>query len=45
MILVTGGTGFIGANFVIDWPIPLGKQTLLNAKDTAGLAWDTAPKF
>ena len=29
----------------IDWPIPLGKQALLNAKDTAGLSWDQAPKF
>ena len=29
----------------IDWPIPLGKQTLLNAKDAAGLSWDQAPKL
>jgi dTDP-4-dehydrorhamnose 3,5-epimerase len=29
----------------IEWPIPLGKQTLLNAKDAAGLTWDQAPKF
>ena len=29
----------------IDWPIPLGKQALLNAKDVAGLEWDQAPKF
>jgi dTDP-4-dehydrorhamnose 3,5-epimerase len=29
----------------IEWPIPLGKQALLNAKDAAGLAWDQAPKF
>ena len=29
----------------INWPIPLGKQALLNAKDAAGLAWDQAPKF
>ena len=29
----------------IDWPIPLGKQALLNAKDAASLAWDRAPKF
>lgn len=29
----------------IDWPIPLGKQASLNAKDAAGLAWDAAPKF
>ena len=29
----------------IDWPIPLGSQALLNAKDAAGLAWAQAPKF
>jgi dTDP-4-dehydrorhamnose 3,5-epimerase len=29
----------------IDWPIPLGKQALLNAKDAAGLSWAQAPKF
>jgi len=29
----------------IDWPIPLGKQALLNAKDAAGLAWNQVPKF
>jgi dTDP-4-dehydrorhamnose 3,5-epimerase len=29
----------------IAWPIPLGKQALLNTKDAAGLAWDQAPKF
>ena len=29
----------------IDWPIPLGKQALLNAKDAAGLEWDQAPKL
>ena len=29
----------------IDWPIPLGKQALLNAKDAAGLAWGAAPKL
>jgi dTDP-4-dehydrorhamnose 3,5-epimerase len=29
----------------INWPIPLGKQALLNAKDAAGLAWALAPKF
>jgi dTDP-4-dehydrorhamnose 3,5-epimerase len=29
----------------IAWPIPLGKQALLNAKDAAGLAWERAPKF
>ncbi len=29
----------------IQWPIPLGQHALLNAKDTAGLAWDAAPKF
>jgi dTDP-4-dehydrorhamnose 3,5-epimerase len=29
----------------IEWPIPPGKQALLNAKDAAGLSWDQAPKF
>jgi dTDP-4-dehydrorhamnose 3,5-epimerase len=29
----------------IEWPIPSGKQALLSVKDTAGLAWDAAPKF
>ena len=29
----------------IDWPIPLGKQVLLNAKDASGLTWDLAPKL
>ena len=29
----------------IGWPIPLGKQALLNAKDAAGLAWGRAPTF
>jgi dTDP-4-dehydrorhamnose 3,5-epimerase len=29
----------------IEWPIPLGKQALLNAKDAAGLVWGAAPKF
>ena len=29
----------------IEWPIPLGKKALLNAKDAACLAWDAAPKF
>jgi dTDP-4-dehydrorhamnose 3,5-epimerase len=29
----------------IEWPIPLGKQALLNAKDGAGLAWGRAPTF
>jgi dTDP-4-dehydrorhamnose 3,5-epimerase len=29
----------------IEWPIPLGKQALLNAKDAAGLAWGRAPTF
>jgi len=29
----------------VEWPIPLGKQVLLNAKDAAGLGWGTAPKF
>jgi dTDP-4-dehydrorhamnose 3,5-epimerase len=29
----------------IKWPLPHGQGALLNAKDAAGLAWDTAPKF
>jgi len=29
----------------IEWPIPLGKQALLNAKDAAGMQWDRVPKF
>jgi dTDP-4-dehydrorhamnose 3,5-epimerase len=29
----------------IEWPIPLGKQALLNAKDAAGLVWEKAEKF
>jgi dTDP-4-dehydrorhamnose 3,5-epimerase len=29
----------------INWPIPLGKQALLNAKDASGLAWIQSPKF
>ena len=29
----------------IEWPLPQGQHALLNAKDTAGLAWDAAPKF
>ena len=29
----------------IAWPIPLGKQVLLNAKDAAGLALQRAPTF
>ncbi len=29
----------------IDWLIPAGIEVSLNAKDTAGLAWDQAPKF
>jgi dTDP-4-dehydrorhamnose 3,5-epimerase len=29
----------------INWPIPLGKQALLNAKDAAGLSWAQSPKF
>ena len=32
-------------NVAIEWPIPLGKQALLNAKDAAGLAWGRAPTF
>lgn len=29
----------------IHWPIPAGVEVSLNAKDTAGLSWDQAPKF
>ena len=29
----------------IQWPLPHGQEALLNAKDTAGLAWDDVPKF
>jgi len=29
----------------VDWPIPLGRQVLLNAKDVAGSDWNAAPKF
>ena len=29
----------------IEWPIPLGKQVVLNAKDATGLEWGAAPKF
>jgi dTDP-4-dehydrorhamnose 3,5-epimerase len=29
----------------ISWPIPPGKEALLNAKDAGGLSWDQAPKF
>jgi dTDP-4-dehydrorhamnose 3,5-epimerase len=29
----------------ISWPIPLGKQVLLNTKDAAGASWDLTPKF
>lgn len=29
----------------IEWPIPLGKQALLNTKDAAGLSWEQAPKL
>jgi len=29
----------------IKWPLPHGQEALLNNKDAAGLAWDTAPKF
>ena len=29
----------------IHWPIPAGVEVSLNAKDTAGLSWDRAPKF
>jgi len=29
----------------IEWPLPLGMMPNMNAKDSAGLSWDTAPKF
>jgi dTDP-4-dehydrorhamnose 3,5-epimerase len=29
----------------INWPIPPDQETLLNAKDAAGLPWERAPKF
>lgn len=29
----------------IDWPLPPGIMPNMNAKDSAGLAWDAAPKF
>ncbi|OZA07567.1 MAG: dTDP-4-dehydrorhamnose 3,5-epimerase [Polynucleobacter sp. 24-46-87] len=29
----------------IEWPLPTGVQPNMNAKDTAGLSWDKAPKF
>lgn len=29
----------------IEWPIPLGKQALLNTKDATGLSWEQAPKL
>jgi dTDP-4-dehydrorhamnose 3,5-epimerase len=29
----------------IDWPIPSGKEALLNSKDFAGLPWNEVPKF
>lgn len=29
----------------IRWPIPAGVEVSLNAKDSAGLSWDRAPKF
>jgi dTDP-4-dehydrorhamnose 3,5-epimerase len=29
----------------INWPIPPGKEALLNNKDATGLLWDRAPKF
>ena len=29
----------------IDWPLPSGVLPNMNAKDAAGLSWDTAPKF
>lgn len=29
----------------IKWPLPVGVQPNMNAKDAAGLLWDAAPKF
>jgi len=29
----------------ISWPIPPGKEALLNSKDAAGLSWNQIPKF
>jgi dTDP-4-dehydrorhamnose 3,5-epimerase len=29
----------------IDWPLPQGVAPNMNAKDSAGLSWDAAPKF
>ncbi|QWE28945.1 dTDP-4-dehydrorhamnose 3,5-epimerase [Polynucleobacter sp. AM-7D1] len=29
----------------IDWPLPAGIPPNMNAKDSAGLSWDVAPKF
>ncbi|WP_174222257.1 dTDP-4-dehydrorhamnose 3,5-epimerase [Polynucleobacter necessarius] len=29
----------------IEWPLPAGAQPNMNAKDSAGLLWDMAPKF
>ncbi|SNX29046.1 dTDP-4-dehydrorhamnose 3,5-epimerase [Polynucleobacter meluiroseus] len=29
----------------IEWPLPIGIMPNMNAKDSAGLAWDVAPKF
>ena len=32
-------------NIAIQWPLPEGIAPNMNAKDSAGLAWDAAPKF
>jgi dTDP-4-dehydrorhamnose 3,5-epimerase len=29
----------------IEWPLPAGIAPNMNAKDSAGLLWDVAPKF
>jgi dTDP-4-dehydrorhamnose 3,5-epimerase len=29
----------------IEWPLPQGIAPNMNAKDSAGLSWDAAPKF
>jgi len=33
------------ASIDIKWPLPVGVQPNMNAKDAAGLSWDIAPKF
>lgn len=33
------------ASVGIEWPLPFGISPNMNAKDSAGLSWDAAPKF